>query len=153
MIRVEYNQDAYIESVKGVINEFLKENVKNIDIAVAFPDITGDGFSLSKPLVYVEFERELNIDTRAGRKNGQGKRSKRKMLTYSMQIVTTGDNAAVLQRDRIIQTITNKVMQQNALLSGKGIRKAETKFVGSYRVRELVHLARIEFYCEIKFLN
>ena len=150
---MEYNQDAYIESVKGVINEFLKENVKNIDIAVAFPDITGDGFSLSKPLVYVEFERELNIDTRAGRKNGQGKRSKRKMLTYSMQIVTTGDNAAVLQRDRIIQTITNKVMEQNALLSGKGIRKAETKFVGSYRVRELVHLARIEFYCEIKFLN
>ena len=150
---MEFNQNAYIESVKGVINEFLKSNVQNIDVVVAFPDITGDGFSLSKPLVYVEFDRELNVDARSGRMNGQGKRLKRKILTYSMQIVTTGDNAAVLQRDRIVQTITNKVMEQNALLSGKGVHKAETRYVGSYRVRELVHLARIEFYCEIKFLN
>lgn len=150
---MEYNQNAYIESVKGVISEFLKKNVQNIDIAVAFPDMTGEGFSLSKPLIYVEFERELNVDIRAGRKNGQGNRSKRKRLTYSIQIITTGDNAAVLQRDRIVQTITNKVIEQNAVLSGKGIQKAETRYVGSYRVRELVHLARIEFYCEIKFLN
>lgn len=150
---MEYNQESYIESVKGTINEFIKLNVPKIDIAVAFPDITGEGFSLAMPLVFIEFERELNIDARKGRHNGSGTRTKRKMLTYAIQVITTGSNAAVLSRDRIVQKITTETLKQNEVLSGKGIRKAETRFVGSHRVREGVHLARLEFYCEIKFIN
>jgi len=148
-----YSQETYIESVKGTINSFLKGIAPEADIAVAFPDITGEQFSLSKPLIYTEFERELNIDARKGRHNGAGTRTKRKLLTYALQIITTGSNAAVLARDRIAQKITLETIRQNELLSGKGIRKAETRYLGSHRVREGVHLARIEFYCEIKFTN
>lgn len=150
---MEYNQSVYIESSKGVITEFLKSIVPEADIGVAFPDITGEGFSLAKPLIYVEFERELNIDSRMGRYNGKGTRTKRKLLTYSVQVITTGNNAAVLARDRIIQKAASETIKQQTFLSGKGIRKAEAKYTGSYRVREGVHLARLEFYCEVKFIN
>lgn len=150
---MQFSQDQYIESVKGTIIEFFKANVPEADVGLAFPDITGVDFSLTKPLIYIEFERELNIDSRKGKYTGRGTRSKRKMLTYSFQVITTGDNSAVMVRDRIIEKITSQVIRQNEYLSGKGIRKAETKFVGSYRVREGVHLARQEFYCEIKFIN
>lgn len=150
---MEYNQASYIESTKGTISEFLKSISPEADIAVAFPDITGEGFSLTKPLIYVEFERELNIDARMGRYNGRGSRSKRKLLTYALQVITTGNNAAMLTRDRVIQKIVLEAIKQQTFLSGKGLRKAEAKYAGSYRVREGVHLARLEFYCEVKFIN
>lgn len=150
---MEFNQDVYIESVKGTLKEFLKSVIPEADIALAFPDITGDGFSLTKPLVYIEFERELNIDAHKGRHNGAGKRAKRKMLTYSLQVITTGSDSAVMARDRIIQKMVKQVILQSGLLSGKGLRKPEAKYVGSFRVREGVHLARLEFYCQIKFTN
>lgn len=150
---MEYSQDKYVESVKGTIIEFLGSVVPEAEFVLAFPDISGNKFSLKKPLIYIEFERELNTDAKKGRHNGRGQISKRKLLTYSFQVITTGDNGAVMQRDRIIQKITSAVLSQYELLSGKGLRKAESKFVGSYRVREGVHLARQEFYCEIKFIN
>lgn len=149
----EYNQESYIESVKGTLTEFIKSVVPEADTVIAFPDIAGKGFALTKPLVYVEFERELNVDARKGRHNGKGTRTKRKMLTYAFQVVTTGSNAAVLSRDRVVQKIVLETMKQGTFLSGKGIRKAECKFTGSYRVREGVHLARLEFYCEVNFTN
>lgn len=149
----EYNQETYIESVKGTLIEFLKSVVPEADPVIAFPDITGKGFSLAKPLVYVEFERELNIDIRKGRHNGKGTRTKRKMLTFALQVITTGSNAAVLSRDRVVQKVVLETMKQETFLSGKGIHKAESKYTGSYRVREGVHLARLEFYCEVKFTN
>lgn len=150
---MEYNQDAYVESVKGTINEFLKSIAPEADIVIAFPDITGENFTLAKPMIYVEFERELNLDLLKGRYNGRGTRTKRKLLTYALQVITTGTNAAVLSRDRIIQKIASQTVKQGEFLSGKGIRKAESKYTGSFRVREGVHLARLEFYCEIKFIN
>lgn len=150
---MEYSQDKYVESVKGTIIEFLKANVPEADFVLAFPDIPGTEFSLTRPLVYVEFERELNIDIRKGKYTGKGTRSKRKMLTYSFQVITTGNNSAVMVRDRIIQKIASNVISQYELLSGKGLQKADSRYVGSYRVREGIHLARMEFYCEIKFIN
>lgn len=149
-----YNQDSYIESAKGTLIEFIKSVVgTEADVSIAFPDITGATFSLAKPLIYVEFERELNLDSFRGRRNGAGKQTKRKMLTYSFQVITTGNNAAVMARDRIVQKLVSQTLKQYELLSGKGLRKAEAKYVGSYRVREGVHLARLEFYSEIKFTN
>lgn len=153
MIALEFNQNSYIESVKGTIIEFIKSTVSDVEVVLAFPDITGSNFSLSKPMIYVEFERELNLDIRKGRHNGRGSMTKRKLLTYSFQVITTGDKAAVMARDRTIEKISLQAIRQNELLSGKGLRKAETKYTGSYRVREGVHLARLEFYCEIKFIN
>lgn len=159
---MDYNQDVYIESTKGVIKEFVEGCTPEADVAIAFPDTKGSElslenvlsgkFSLKQPLIYLEFERELNVDTRAGRWNG-GARVKRKMLTFALQVITTGNNKAVLSRDRIVQKVVNEVMKKETFLSGKGLRKAECKFVGSYRVREGVHLARLEFYCEVKFIN
>ncbi|QJT70406.1 hypothetical protein [Microcystis phage MaeS] len=141
---MQYSQDAYIESVKGTLVEFITMNVPDAEIVLAFPDITGENFSLVKPVIYIEFERELNIDAQKGKSNGGGKRVKRKILTYSLQVITTGDNRAVMERDRIVQTITQKVVSQYELLSGKGLQKAESKFVGSYRVREGIHLAIVK---------
>lgn len=149
----EYNQDSYVESVKSTLVEFVKSVVPEAQVVLAFPDIGDKKFSVDKPLVYVEFERELNVDVRKGRHNGNGTRTKRKRLTYSFQVITTGNNAAILSRDRIIQKMVLETMKQETFLSGKGISKAESKYVGSFRVREGVHLARLEFYCEIKFIN
>ena len=147
------DQEKYVEGVKGIIINFLKSIVPEADNVPAFPDITGSSFSLKKPIVFVEFEREVNLDIRRGRHNGRGKRVKRKQLTFSFQVVTTGDNKAVMERDRIIQKIINGVMSKEDFLSGKGIRKADAKYTGSFRVREGVHLARIDFYGEVKFIN
>lgn len=147
------NQIQYVESAKGIIKKFIAQSVPDADVTLAFPDISGQGFSLARPLVFLEFERELNTDIQKGRHNGRGQQVKRKRLTYSFQVITTGSDNAVMKRDRVIQILTNKVIVEGKLLSGEGLRKAETKFLGSYRVREGVHLARMEFYCEIKFTN
>lgn len=146
-------QNKYIEETKEILISFLKSIVPESDVVPAFPDITGKNFSLKRPLLFVEFEREVNLDIRRGRHDGNGRRIKRKQLTFSFQVITTGDNKAIMQRDRIIQKIINGMLEHDDVLSGKGLRKAEAKYTGSFRVREGIHLARIDFYGEIKFIN
>jgi hypothetical protein len=143
---MEYSQDKYIESVKGVLIEFIKANVPEADVVFAFPDITNTSLVLTKPAIYIEFERELPLDS------GRGKSGRKRIrITYSIQVITTGTNTAAMIRDRIIEKVSKQVHSQYELLSGKGLRRSETKYVGSYRVRESINLGRLEFYSEIKF--
>lgn len=150
-----FDQTKYIESTKEVIKNFTKVLFPDCDIPLAIPDLGDDNLSLSKPVIFIEYDNSVNIDPFSGKNNGRGKRQKRKLLRFSFQIITTGGNLAVLQRDRIVQSLEYEFMKDSnvKLLASKGIKEPDVRYMNSYRVREQVHLARLELFFKVSFLN
>ena len=56
-----FDGTKYVESVKGILISFLKEKLPEADVFTAFPNVDSDNFSLKKPAVYVEFNRDYNV--------------------------------------------------------------------------------------------
>jgi len=152
---VLFDQSKYIETSKGIIKEFTKTLLPDYDYPAGLPDIGNDQFSLERPLIHIEFNNSSWIDSRSGRNNGRGKRVKRKLLRYSFQVITTGENSAVLERDRISQTIEYEFTRtvNHELLASKGLKDIDMRYMNSYRVREGVHLARLELFTTITMVN
>ncbi|MEM5838877.1 hypothetical protein [Bacillus sp. LMB3902] len=150
-----FDQEKYIESAKGIIKEFLKKMFPDYDLPLALPDLADDNLSLEKPVVYIEFNNSMNIDGKAGRATGRGGRLKRKSLRFSFQILTTGENSAVLERDRISQKLEYEFSREMNIhkLASVGLKDVDIRYINSYRVREGVHLARLELYTTINLMN
>jgi hypothetical protein len=151
-----YDQSKYIETTKGIVKEYIQTNAgMDVDVPVAFPNISDESLSLEKPNVYIEYVRDLNLDVKGGKRTGKGTRRKRKRLTFALYVITQGDARSVLERDRILQNLQGEIVKsaQIEFLSGKGIYEPEMTYMGSYAAREGVHLARLEFYFQIHFIN
>ena len=54
-----------------------------------------------------------------------------------------------MQRDRLIQKIRTEFHNNLRVFAGKGMRKTDIKFAGSYRLREGIHLARLEMFSQV----
>lgn len=150
-----FDQTKYIESSKGVIKEFIRGLFPDYDLPLALPDIADDNLNLTKPVIYIEYNNSINVDGNIGKSNGKGGRLKRKLLRFSFQILTTGENSAILERDRIAQTLEYELSKESTLklLAGKGLKEADLRFVNAYRVREGVHLGRMELFVKVSLMN
>lgn len=148
-----FDQDLYIETTKGIMKEFAVMTVPEAGIIIGEPQISDETLVVDKPKIYIEYERDLSIDKLYGRNSGRGYYKKRYRLTYSFQILTQGDNKGVMERDRIVQKLVGSTMKKktNNWFVGKGLYKIEGRFISSYRVRENLYLARVEFNFIINF--
>lgn len=150
-----FDQTKYIETTKGIVKEYIRELFPDHDLPLGLPDLSNDELTLVKPVIYIEFNNSTNVDGNVGRANGRGGRLKRKLLRFSFYVLTTGENSAVLERDRIAQTIEYEFSKEVNIrrLAGQGLREPDLRFVNSYRVREGVHLARLELFAKISLVN
>lgn len=147
-----FDQELYIESTRAMIKEYLRGLFPDVSMPVALPDIGNDELFLEEPVVHIEYSRSFNTDPNSGKNNGRGQRVKRKRLTYNIQILTTGENSAVLARDRIAQKIETEFAKESTSqeFARNGMFKLECRHMNSYRVREGLHLCRLEVFSEIK---
>lgn len=150
---MEFNQDMYVESTKGIMKEFVAMTVPEATIILSEPQIPNETLVIDKPKIYIEYERDLPIDKFYGRNSGRGYYKKRHRLTYSFQILTQGDNKGVMERDRTVQKLVGSTMkkQTSEWFVSKGLYKIEGRFISSYRVRENYYLARVEVNFIINF--
>jgi hypothetical protein len=150
-----FDQTKYIESTKGIIKEYVRTLFPDYNLPLAIPDLSDDNLILIKPVIYIEYNGSMNTDRKAGRSNGKGIRVKRKILKFSFQIITTGENSAILDRDRIAQQLEYKFSRQEVIqqLASQGMKDIDLRYINSYRVREGVHLARLELFSEVKLTN
>lgn len=150
-----FDQTKYIETSKGIIKEYTKSLFPDYDLPLALPDLADDNLVLVKPVIYIEYNSSSNIDSYSGRNNGRGGKLKRKLLRFSFQILTTGENSAVLERDRIAQKLEYEfsTLETSKLFASKGLKDIDLRYVNSYRVREGIHLARLEMFTQISLMN
>lgn len=154
-LTILFNQESYIETTKGIIKEHCKRLFPDYDIPIALPDLADDNLKLDKPVIHIEFNSSVNVDKKAGRNNGRGQRVKRKILRFSFQILTTGEGSAILNRDRVAQKIEYEFAKEESVrqLASQGLKDIDVRHINSYRVREGVHLCRLELYMSIKFIT
>jgi hypothetical protein len=150
-----FDQTKYIESTKAVIKEYTRSLFPDYDIPLALPDLGDDNLKLKKPVIFIEFNNSNNLDLDKGRNNGRGGRLKRKTIRYSFQVLTTGENSAILDRDRIAQKLEYEfsTVATSQYFAAKGMKDVDLRYMNSYRVREGVHLARLELFAQISFMN
>lgn len=148
-----YDQEKYVETTKGIVKEFVQNLIPEAKIILGELPNADDNLNIDKPNIYIEYERDLHIDDRAGYRTGRGNRKKRYRLTYSFQIITQGDTYGVMDRDRIVQKIVAAVNKEKTSqeFAQRGLYKLGGKFVSSYRVRENLFLARVEIQFIIHF--
>jgi hypothetical protein len=144
-----FDQEKYIESVKGILMAYIRNLLPEHKVITAFPDVEGTSLDLSVPLVYVEFERESNVERRRGKWVGDDSYQRRVTVVYSIQVFTSGDGKGVLARDRTIQKLKVDIPRNERVFAGQGLRKVDMRFMGSYRLRERIHLARMEFFTQV----
>lgn len=144
-----FDQEKYIESVKEIIITYIKSKFPECKVITAFPNVEGTDLNLTKPLIYVEFERESNIERRRGKWVSGNNYSRRLNIVYSLQIFTGGENTGVLARDRVIQKLKVDIPRNERVFAGQGLKKVDIRFMGSYRLRERIHLARIELFGQV----
>ena len=152
---IVFDQSKYIESSKGIIKEYTRGLFPDYDLPLALPDLADDNLKLINPVIYIEYNSSTNIDSYTGRNNGRGGKLKRKLLRFSFQVLTTGENSAVLDRDRIAQKLEYEFSktETSQLFASKGLKDIDLRYVNSYRVREGVHLARLEMFTQISLMN
>lgn len=152
---IAFDQDRYIESSKGILKLWLISLFPDYEVNLGIPDISDDTINVYDPVLYLEYNDSINKDIMSGYNTGRGKRHKRKILRFSVRILTTGENKGILQRDKVAQKIESESLKENVLseMANKGLTRLETKYVNSYRVRENLHLARIEIYTLVNFYN
>ena len=152
---ISFDQEKYIETSKGIIKELLKEWFTDLEIPVGLPDLASDELNLVKPVIYIGYDGSTNLSKKAGRNTGRGTRHKRKLLRFTLMIINTGESSAVMQMDRIAQEIEAKACKPEILqrLAGQGLKEFEANFINAYKVREGVHITRMEIYCEINIIN
>lgn len=150
-----FDQDAYIETTKGIIKELFKEWFPETDMPLGLPNLGADDLNLAKPVIFIEYNSSINRDQKAGKWTGHNTRHKRKTLRYSVMVITTGESDAILQRDRISQKIEIDLGKSVTVerLAGQGLKDIDCRFVNAYKVREGVHLSRLEFYTTISIIS
>jgi len=150
-VAIVFDQTKYIESTKGIIKEYIQSLFPNYEVSLGLPDLSDDNLSLTKPVISLEYNSSVNSDVKAGKVNGHGGRVKRKLLRFGIQILTTGENSAVLERDRIAQTLEYDMSKESTLqqLARQGLKDIDLRYVNAYRVREGVHLCRLELFTKI----
>jgi hypothetical protein len=148
---VVFDSQEYITSFKTAFINATNDHlgIPYSQIVQGTPDITEGGMSLSEPVVYLEIVNTDAID-RQGKNDGNGGKIKRDIIRLSLQIISSGHNQQILARDRIINKIHAIEDSANRYaFAEKGIRKPLVRNMGSYRVREGVHLARMEIFVEV----
>lgn len=150
-----FEQERYIESTIETFKSELRNILPDVDFPVGIPNVGDERFTLDKPVVSVRYRSSANIDGHLGKNTGRGTKVKRKLLNLFVLVITTGNNEAILQRDRICQKIENHFSDESVYqrLYSQGFSGSEARFGNSYRVREGVHLARVEIFTEVKFIN
>lgn len=148
-------KETYIEDSNKVIKDAIRGWMPGIDLPIAIPNIGDDSLVLSKPTIFIEFNNSMNIDKRIGKRNGRGKNVKRKLLNYSILVITTGDNRSILERDRITQTIESNCASESISneMARLGAYNIDCRFVNAYKVREGINLARLSLNMEIRMVD
>ena len=155
MMETKLEQEKYVESSKMIIKEFFQEYFPDLKVVFTIPDLANNELNLKEPVMVVEFNASRSIDRRSGRNNGKGQRAKRKQLRFSFQIVCAGDAHSLMKRDRLVQEIEYLGSKHEIVseFAKSGLQNIDIRFMNSYRVRENVHLSRLEMHTMITIVN